>query len=120
MAGNESPIAGAVGTIRTGCLSNSPEFFESQPFFRHFKRFEHGARLVHGLLVFGTRNGVSDDARAGLKVGELISHQNSADDDAGIEIAGEIEIEDGTTVEAAARGFKLVDNFHGADFGRAA
>src|SRR5690348_302446 len=40
--------------------------------------------------------------------------------DAGIEIAGKIQIQNCSGVNAAASGFELVDDFHGANFRRAA
>ena len=44
---------------------------------------------------------------------------HGADGDAGVEIAGEVGVEDCAAVDAAAGGLELFDDLHGADFGRA-
>src|SRR6266581_4256738 len=54
-----------------------------------------------------------------LEVGLIAANKYSADDDAGVKVPGEVGVEDGAAIEAAAGGFELVNDFHGADFGRA-
>ena len=49
----------------------------------------------------------------------LAVHEERTDGDAGVEIAGEVCVENGAAVDAAARGLELFDDLHGADLGRA-
>jgi len=46
-------------------------------------------------------------------------HDHGANGDAGIEVAGEIGVEDAAAVDSAAGGFEFFDDLHGADFGSA-
>ena len=69
-------------------------------------------------------DGVGYDAGAGLDVAGFVAfgalHVEGADGDAGVEVAGEIGVEDAAAVDGAAGGFELLDDLHGADFGGAA
>src|SRR6202012_1076637 len=84
-----------------------------------FQGGQEGAGLVDAFLVFAVWGGVCDDAAAGLDVGYAVFDNHRAKRDAGIEIAGEIEIEDAAGVDAAASALDLFNNFHGTDFWRA-
>src|SRR5262249_43371755 len=80
---------------------------------------EEGAGFVNAFLIFAGGGGVGNDAAAGLNVGDAVFDDHGAESDAGIEIAGEVEIENAAGVDAAARAFDLFDDFHGADVGGA-
>src|SRR5208282_6620089 len=54
-----------------------------------------------------------------LDIGAAIFRDERAQRDAGIEIAGKIQIQDGAAVNAAASRLEFVDDFHGANLGRA-
>jgi len=54
-----------------------------------------------------------------LKVSSLILDQHGADNDAGVQIAGEIQVEHRAAVKAAPCGLELVDDLHGAHLGSA-
>ena len=60
----------------------------------YFEGFEHGAGFVHGFLIFAAGNRIGNDARARLHVGASAFGHERSQADAGIEIAGKIEIED--------------------------
>src|SRR6185312_10767800 len=66
-------------------------------------------------LVFGDRVGY--DSGAGLDVAFGAVHVEGADGDAGVEVAAEVGVEDGATVDSAAGGLELFDDLHGADLG---
>ena len=76
--------------------------------------------LCDGFFVFVFGDGVGDDAGAGLDVEDAVAPDDGAEGDAGVHVAGEIEVADGAAVGAAAGGFEFVDDLHGADFGCAA
>ena len=57
-------------------------------------RPQHGLRFVDRFLEFFRRVGVRDDARSRLQVCVFAFHQHGADGDAGIQVAGEIRIQD--------------------------
>ena len=84
-----------------------------------FQSGNDGARFVDGFLIFALWDGIGDDATTGLNVGAAIFCDQSAQRDAGIEIAGKIEIKNGPGVNAAAGGLKFVNDLHGANFWRA-
>src|ERR1700732_3528602 len=86
---------------------------------RDFECFHEGASLVDSFLIFALGNGIGDDSAAGLNVGAAVFGDQSAEGDAGIEVAGEIEIQDCASVKAAAGGLEFVNNFHGTNFRRA-
>ena len=75
--------------------------------------------LFMRLLVFEFGDGVGDDAGAGLYGAFAADGEHGADGDAGIEVAGEVGVEDCAAVSAAAGGLELLDDLHGADLGRA-
>jgi hypothetical protein len=59
-----------------------------------FDGAQNGLRFVEALLVFGFGNGVGDDAGAGLDVALTVLRDHGADGDAGVEVAGEVGVED--------------------------
>src|SRR4029077_16222762 len=77
-----------------------------------------GAGLIHGFLKLALGNGIGDQPRPGLHGSQPFLYDQSANRDTGIEIAGEIEIKNGSGVDAATRRFQLVNDFHGANLGR--
>src|SRR6185437_1435627 len=81
---------------------------------------DHGPGLVQGLLIFLGGVGVGHNSCSGLQVSALAFHEHGADGDAGVEVPGEIGVEDGATVNAAAGGLELFDDLHGANLGSAA
>ncbi len=86
---------------------------------RDFERLQDRSRFVTGLHVFARRHRIGHDSRARLHVGAPVFRDQRAQANAGIEIAGKIEIEDCARVDAAPSRLKLVNDFHGANFGRA-
>ncbi len=84
-----------------------------------FDGADDGAGFVGAFGVFGGGDGVGNDAGAGLDVALFAVHVEGADGDAGVEIAGEIGIQNRAAVDTAAGGFELFDDLHGADFGGA-
>ncbi len=87
--------------------------------FGDFDGLEQAAGFVERFLIFGGGLAVGDDARAGLNVGLVALHDDRAESDASIHVAGEIDVADGAGVWPAAVGFQLVDDLHGADLGSA-
>ena len=83
---------------------------------RHLHRSQHRLGLVHGFLEFLGGIGIGDDAGAGLQVGVLALHQHGADGNTRVEIASEIGVEDGASVDASAHWFEFFDDLHGAYF----
>ena len=71
-------------------------------------------------MVFAGGDAVGDDAGAGLDVGRFILDDQRTQSDAGVHIASIVDVADGAGVRAAAVRLQLVDDLHGADFGRAA
>ena len=69
--------------------------------------------------MFELGNGVGDDACAGLHVALAVDGEHGADGDAGVEVSGEVGVEDCAAIGAAAGGFELLDDLHGANFGSA-
>jgi hypothetical protein len=61
-------------------------------------------RFVEAFLVFELGDGVGDDAGAGLDVALAADGEHGADGDAGVEVAGEVGVEDCAAVGAAAVG----------------
>ena len=52
-------------------------------------------------------------------MGDAIFHHHGAKRDTGIEVAREIEVENAAGIDSAAGALQLLDDFHGANFGRA-
>ena len=77
--------------------------FRSQPFFREFKGAEDGSGFILAFLVFAGGDGVGHDSGASLQVGGFVFDEHGSDDNAGGEIAGEIEIEHGAAVTGTCR-----------------
>src|SRR5207302_7815138 len=71
----------------------------------------------HALLIFARRRGIRNNATTGLDVGDAAFHHHGAERDAGIEIAGKIEIENPAGINSAARALQLLDDLHGTNFG---
>src|SRR5579875_63095 len=90
------------------------------PLMRHFHRDEKRARLVYGLLVLLFGNRISNHAAACLNMEYSVFCYQRAKRDAGIKIARKIEIQDRASIDSSAGRFQLVNNFHGANFRRAA
>ena len=84
----------------------------------HFQRGNQGARLIDRLLILARGHRIRDQTRTRLHAGQAFLHHHGANGDAGVEIAGKIQIENRAGVDAATRGFELVDDFHGANLGR--
>src|SRR3981189_1369543 len=84
-----------------------------------FEGADKGFGFVYAFLEFANGVGVRDYAAAGLNVRDAVLDNHSAQGDAGIEIAREIEIENSPGVDAAARFFEFLDDFHGPDLWRA-
>lgn len=84
---------------------------------RPFDSSDDGFGFVTALFKFILRDGVRYDAGASLDVTLVAVHEESADGDAGVEIAGKVRVEDAAAVDAATGGFELFDNLHRADFG---
>src|SRR6185437_3531325 len=78
-----------------------------------------GGGLVAALFLFALSDGVGDDAGAGLNVATFAVHEERADGDAGVEIAGEVGVDNRAAVDAAAGRLELFDDLHGANLGRA-
>src|SRR5579871_6703691 len=81
-----------------------------------FHRGEYSAGLVHALVEFTRRVRVSDDARPGLQIGAFALHQHGPDRDAGVEVSGEVGVENRTPVDATANRFEFLDDLHGTNF----
>src|SRR5690606_9571670 len=69
---------------------------------------------------FELRHGVGNDAGARLNVQGSVLDHGRADGDGGVHVAVEGQVADGTAVDAALDRLQFVDDFHGADFRRAA
>src|SRR6185437_15230879 len=84
----------------------------------HLEGAHHGAGLVDALDVLLLRDRIGDHAGADLDLSHAAAQDDGTDEDAGAEIALVIEVEDAAAVGAAAGGFELLDDLHGADLGR--
>ncbi len=80
----------------------------------------HAHCFVDAFLVLSFGRGIGHDAGAGLNVGVPVLEDNGAQGDAGVGVAIEAEVTDSAGVDAAFVFFKLVEELHGTDFGRAA
>lgn len=78
---------------------------------------QHGGRLGAGLVRFGLGLGVIDHPGTGLYVGHAVFHESGADDDAGIHLAGTVDVADRAAVAAAALAFHHANKLAGADLG---
>ena len=67
---------------------------------------------MNGFHILPLRHGVGDDPGPGLEISDPIAHFHGADGDAGIEIAGKIQVAEGTGIEPAAFRLQLFNNFH--------
>ena len=76
------------------------------------------AGLTEGLFVLGTGDAVGDETSTRLHVSFIALHDESPQGDAGIHVAGEVEIADGSGIRATFVGLEFVNDFHRADFGR--
>src|SRR5688572_16668956 len=76
---------------------------------------EQDAGLIDGLLILVARDAVVDDAAAGLDRSGLALHDQGPQRDAGVHIAGEVDVADGAGIRAAPLRLDLVDDLHGAD-----
>src|SRR5260370_39099407 len=79
---------------------------------REFKSGYESARLVDGFLILALGNRICDQPGPGLYRSQPFLYYQSANGDAGIAIAGEIELENGSSVDAAARRLALVGASH--------
>src|SRR5271170_8001955 len=86
---------------------------------RPLDRSDHCFRFIHRLLIFFLGHGVGDDSGSGLDVAFFAFEEQGAAGDAAVSVAGEVGVEDAASVNAAAGGFELFDDLHGADLGRA-
>lgn len=84
-----------------------------------FHRSHQAFGLVHGFFVFVGGDGIGDDAGSGLDVDGIVFDDGGAKGDAGVVIAVETEVADGSGVGAALAFFHLVDDLHGTNLGRA-
>ena len=82
-------------------------------------RLEQALGLVQRLLVLGAGDAVVDDAAAGLDVGGLALEDQGPQGDAGVHVAGEVDVADGAGVGPALGRLDLVDDLHGPDLGSA-
>src|SRR5207253_11243439 len=60
------------------------------------------------------------DAGAGLHVGDAVADHHCPQGDAGVHVAGEVDVADGAAVGSAAVRLEFVDDLHGPHFRRAA
>src|SRR5712692_3713699 len=86
---------------------------------RGFEGGQEGAGFVDAFLVLTFGGGIGDDSASGLHVGDTIFDDHSSQRDAGVQITSKIHVQHAAGIDAAAGAFKLFDNFHGADLGRA-
>jgi hypothetical protein len=78
---------------------------------------EEAGSLGFGFGEFGVRDGIGDDAGAGMEPGVKIADDGGADGDAELAFAVESEVAMASAVGAAGDGFEGVDDFHGAELG---
>src|SRR5262249_59490048 len=78
-----------------------------------------GGGVLLDVFFFEAEDGIRVWSVTGVQTCALpICHQR-ADRDAGIEVAGVIEIQDRAAVDSAARRLQILDDLHGAHLGRA-
>src|SRR5260370_1823046 len=80
---------------------------------------QEGGGFVYAFLMLAFGGGIGDDSASGLHVGDPIFDDHSSERDAGVQIPSKIHVQHAAGIDAAAGAFKLFDNFHGADLGRA-
>src|SRR5258708_13885441 len=84
----------------------------------------HGAQhcpcLVQALLKLARWIRIGHDSRSRLQVRVLSPHEQSANADAGIEIAGKVGVENRSAIDAAADRLEFFDDLHGAHLRRTA
>ena len=69
--------------------------------------------------MFGGGDGIGDDAGADVEMDLAICDDGGADDNAELGFAIEPEIAESAGVRSTRDGFEFIDDFHGAEFGRA-
>ena len=79
---------------------------------RDLNRLQQPAGLVERFLIFAGGHAVGDDARAGLNVGLVALHDERAQRDAGVHVAGVVDVADGAGIGPAAVRLQLVDDLH--------
>src|SRR2546423_4547374 len=83
---------------------------------RQFHSPQQCRRLAHGFFKLTGRNRIGHNAGAGLDVVDSVLPHDGSQGDAGVHVAGKIDVADSAAIGAAAGGLQLVDNLHGADF----
>src|SRR5262245_22933824 len=81
-------------------------------------RIEHSPSFVHSLLKFGFGYTVGHDTCPDLQVGDFVVDDHGSERDARVHVACEVNVTHRVCVGSAARGFNLVDDFHGPHLGR--
>src|SRR5262249_14923341 len=72
-----------------------------------------------GFIVFGGGDGVGDDASAGVEMGRTVFADGGTNGYTQLAFVVEAEVTERAGVGTAGDGFEFVDDFHGAEFGRA-
>src|SRR5262245_56554348 len=90
----------------------------SQALLSEFESLDERTGLIPCLFVLRRRIRVDDDARARLYVRAPVRHDDRANGDAEVQVAGEVQISDGACVESAPRGLELLDDLHRTDLRR--
>ena len=83
-----------------------------------FNCFEKPPGFVERFLILFCGDTVGNDACPGLDVGSVVLNDDGSQRNAGVHVAGEVDITHRTRVRTAAIGFEAIDDFHGTDLGR--
>src|SRR6202521_2652975 len=92
---------GAAQCARPACSRSGRSLVLSA--MRDFERGNQGTSLVYGLLVLPFGHRIGDQAGARLHRSDTLVDHHGADGDAGIEIPGKIQVQDGKIGRASCR-----------------
>src|SRR5690242_4626250 len=81
--------------------------------FGHFQSPQEALRLVERFLTLHFWNAVGDNAGACLEIDGLALEDQSAQPNARVHVAAEVDVTDGPSVRTSPRRLQLIDNLHG-------
>src|SRR3990170_4754666 len=112
------PMSGASVTPRVASDRSLTAFGARGKAHGFVRGLEQGARLAHAFGLLALRHRVGDDARAGPHIHGAVLYHRGSEYDAAIHLAAGGEISHTARIRSARLILKLVDDLHGAHFGR--
>src|SRR5947209_3164109 len=77
---------------------------------RNFNRFQEPASFIERFLVLALGQAIGDDPRADLNIGVVPLHDERAERDARVHVAGIVDVADGAGIGSAAMRLQLVND----------